>query len=67
LLFAALCFAGSQVCMFAINTLICNGTQRALDGTMFATLFNLAGMIFIYRFWDSITEDEWDNVDDIFA
>ncbi|KAI3637062.1 hypothetical protein MIR68_004768 [Amoeboaphelidium protococcarum] len=57
----------SQVMMFVLNVTICQGTSGNVDGTMFATLCNLAAIIFVYRFWDSITEDDWDNVDDIFV
>lgn len=67
-LYAALVFFGaSQALMYAVNGMICDATQRYVDGTALATLCNLIAMIFVYRFWDSITEDEWDNVDDVFV
>lgn len=50
-----------------LNQTICTGTNQSVDGSLFATVFNLAAVIFVYRFWDSITEDDWDNVDDIFV
>lgn len=63
----AFLFALSQVFTFVLNQTICTGTSNSIDGTVFATLANLASIIFVYRFWDSITEDDWDNIDDIFV
>ncbi|PVU94828.1 hypothetical protein BB561_002228 [Smittium simulii] len=37
---------------------ICNGTDQAIDGTMFATCSQILAVFSIYRFWYSITEDE---------
>jgi hypothetical protein len=56
-LFAALAFfVLSLVFTFAINTDICNSSKGAVNGTVFASVFNLVAVIFVYRFWDAITE-----------
>ena len=42
--------------MFVLNSVVCLGTNQTVDGTLFATLCNTVGVLFVYRFWDSITE-----------
>lgn len=53
----------SQVLMFVLNVMTCQGTGGSVDGTMFASLCNVTAMVFVFRFWDAITESEWDDVD----
>lgn len=42
-----------------ISRYICNGTNGAINGGLFETLFTLASVILIWLFWDSITEDDF--------
>eukprot|EP00158_Paraphelidium_tribonemae_P001517 Partr_v1_DN24501_c0_g1_i1_m19680 putative Export control protein len=62
---AAVFFIASQVLTFGVSMEVCRAS-KILEGTVIATFFDLASLVFIYRFWDSITEDDWDNIDDIF-
>ena len=42
--------------MFSVSGPICQGTNGASDGSLFASFCNLSAVLFVYRFWDSITE-----------
>ncbi|KAJ1673925.1 hypothetical protein EV182_004302 [Spiromyces aspiralis] len=55
---AIVTFALSQIFMLVISDNICDGTNGRIDGTMFSTLLNFVAMVFIYYFWNSITEDK---------
>lgn len=59
LIAAVVLFAIGQVFMYVINVHICNPTNGAINGTFFETLFTLFGVIMIWVFWSSITEDDW--------
>jgi hypothetical protein len=52
---AALLFAISQIFQYVISVHICNGSNGAINGGFFSTLF----IIMIWVFWSSITEDDW--------
>ena len=56
---AALLFAISQIFQYVISVHICNGTNGAINGGFFSTLFTLLSVIMIWVFWSSITEDDW--------
>ncbi|PSK45240.1 hypothetical protein B9Z65_2380 [Elsinoe australis] len=56
---AALLFAISQIFQFVISVYICNGTNGAINGGLFSSLFSLAAVVTIWVFWSSITEDDW--------
>lgn len=56
---AALLFAIGQVFNYAVSKYICEGTDGAIDGSLFQTLFTLLSVIMIWIFWSSITEDDW--------
>ncbi|PNS14539.1 hypothetical protein CAC42_3825 [Sphaceloma murrayae] len=56
---AALLFAIGQVFQFVVSVYICDGTNGAINGGLFQTLFNLAAVVTIWVFWSSITEDDW--------
>jgi hypothetical protein len=56
---AALLFAVGQVFQFVISTHICNGTNGAIDGSLFQTLFNILAVAMLWVFWQSITEENW--------
>ena len=38
---------------------ICTGTNGAINGGLFETLFTLLAVVMIWVFWSSITEDDW--------
>ena len=56
---AALLFAISQIFQYVISVHICNGSNGAINGGFFSTLFTLLSVIMIWVFWSSITEDDW--------
>jgi hypothetical protein len=56
---AALLFAISQVFNYAVSKYICSGTNGAIDGAFFATLFTTAAVGMVWYFWSTITEDDW--------
>jgi len=56
---AALLFAISQIFQYVISVHICNGTNGAINGGLFSTLFTLLSVVCIWMFWASITEDDW--------
>lgn len=58
---ALVSFAIAQVFMFVVSHYICSGTNHDVDGSLFSTLFTLISVILIWMFWNSITEDEFDE------
>lgn len=56
---ATLLFAIGQIFQYAISVHICNGTNGKINGGLFETLFTLLGVVTIWIFWSSITEDDW--------
>ncbi|KTW28093.1 hypothetical protein T552_01954 [Pneumocystis carinii B80] len=54
-------FIIGQLFNFLISKHICQGTQGKIDGSFIGTLFVLLSVILLYKFWDSITEDDWDE------
>ncbi|KAK3067819.1 hypothetical protein LTR53_015081 [Teratosphaeriaceae sp. CCFEE 6253] len=56
---AALLFAIGQVFQYVVSPHICTGTNGAINGGLFETLFTLLAVICIWIFWASITEDDW--------
>jgi hypothetical protein len=56
---AAILFAISQIFQYVISVHICNGSNGAINGGFFSTLFTLLSVIMIWVFWSSITEDDW--------
>ena len=56
---AGLLFAISQIFQYVISVHICNGSNGAINGGFFSTLFTLLSVIMIWVFWSSITEDDW--------
>ncbi|KAF2432182.1 hypothetical protein EJ08DRAFT_585984 [Tothia fuscella] len=59
LLLAALFFAIGQIFQFVISVHICNSTNGKINGGLFETLFTLLAVGTIWKFWSSITEDDW--------
>ncbi|KAF2722094.1 hypothetical protein K431DRAFT_222956 [Polychaeton citri CBS 116435] len=56
---AMLLFAIGQIFQYVISVHICNGTNGAINGGFFETLFTFASVVMIWVFWSSITEDDW--------
>lgn len=62
LLIAAVLLIGlGQAIMFFLNTQICTGTSQYVDGALFSTLATLLAMITVFKYWDCITADDWDD------
>ncbi|KAF4776265.1 chitin synthase export chaperone [Colletotrichum scovillei] len=56
---ALLLFAIGQIFNYVVSSHICNGTNGAIDGALFETLFTLLAVVAVWVFWSSITEDDW--------
>ncbi|KAI4208123.1 MAG: hypothetical protein LQ348_000323 [Seirophora lacunosa] len=56
---AALLFALGQIFQYVVSTHICQGTNGAINGALFQTLFTLLAVVMTWVFWSSITEDDW--------
>jgi hypothetical protein len=56
---AALLFAIGQIFQYVASVHICNGTNGAINGGLFSTLFTLLAVATTWVFWSSITEDDW--------
>jgi hypothetical protein len=56
---AAVIFATGQVFNYVVSKYICDGTDGAIDGALFQTLFTLLSVVLVWIFWSSITEDDW--------
>jgi hypothetical protein len=56
---AALFFAIGQIFQYVISVHICNSTNGKINGGLFETLFTLLSVTSIWKFWSSITEDDW--------
>lgn len=59
LIAATLLFAIGQIFQYVISVHICEGTNGKINGGLFETLFTLLGVVTIWTFWSSITEDDW--------
>ncbi|KAL2755158.1 hypothetical protein ACRALDRAFT_1077241 [Sodiomyces alcalophilus JCM 7366] len=56
---ALLLFAIGQIFNYVVSSHICKGTNGAIDGSLFQTLFTLLSVVMVWVFWSSITEDDW--------
>ncbi|RMD43225.1 hypothetical protein DV735_g1956, partial [Chaetothyriales sp. CBS 134920] len=56
---AALLFAIGQIFNYVISVHICNPTNGAINGAFFESFFTLLSIVTVWRFWSSITEDDW--------
>ncbi|KAF3343980.1 hypothetical protein VdG2_08038 [Verticillium dahliae VDG2] len=56
---ALVLFALGQVFNYVVSSHICDGTNGAIDGALFQTLFTLLSVVMVWIFWSSITEDDW--------
>ncbi|CRK18460.1 hypothetical protein BN1723_017656 [Verticillium longisporum] len=56
---ALVLFTLGQVFNYVVSSHICDGTNGALDGALFQTLFTLLSVVMVWIFWSSITEDDW--------
>ncbi|KAL7754290.1 hypothetical protein RI367_000271 [Sorochytrium milnesiophthora] len=65
LLLAVFLFAAAQAFTFFFSTMICKGAQY-IDGKLFSTLLTLGAYISVFKYWSSITEDEWEDFEDHF-
>lgn len=56
---AGLLFAIGQIFEYVISTHLCQATHGRINGALFETLFTLLGVVTLWIFWSSITEDDW--------
>ncbi|KAI8049608.1 chitin synthase III catalytic subunit-domain-containing protein [Syncephalis plumigaleata] len=61
LLLAVVAIAVAQVFIIVASNPICVGTNNRIDGSFIGTVLTATAVVFLYRYWDSITEDEWDE------
>ncbi|RKP10669.1 chitin synthase III catalytic subunit-domain-containing protein [Thamnocephalis sphaerospora] len=61
LLIAFVAMVMAQVFYILVSNPICAGTDGIIDGSFAATILTGVAAIFLYNYWDSITEDEWDE------
>ncbi|KAG5518513.1 hypothetical protein PMAC_002909 [Pneumocystis sp. 'macacae'] len=54
-------FMTGQIFNFVASRHICHAVRGQIDGSFIETIFLLISMILLYKFWDSITEDDWDE------
>ncbi|KAG8812755.1 hypothetical protein FRC17_001839 [Serendipita sp. 399] len=54
-------FVGAQSLFFFLGTPICQGTNKFIDSSFLATLFNTASMGVLFIAWKSITESDWED------
>lgn len=47
-----------QVLMYAFSEIICDNVEHYVDGLFFATLLNLLAVMMVYKYWDSITQED---------
>ncbi|GIZ37166.1 hypothetical protein CKM354_000062400 [Cercospora kikuchii] len=47
-----------QVLMYAFSEIICENVEHYVDGLFFATLLNLLAVMMVYKYWDSITQED---------
>jgi Chitin synthase export chaperone len=56
---SALFFAVGQIFNFLVSVHICTGTNGAIDGSLFETLFTLVSILLLWWYWISIVEGEY--------
>lgn len=56
---AGLLFAIGQIFQYVISTHLCQATDGKINGALFETFFTLLGVVTVWVFWSSITEDDW--------
>lgn len=56
LLLALVAFALAQVFYIVVSNPICAGTNAMVDGSFAATVLTGVAVVFLFRYWDSITE-----------
>ncbi|KAI9595327.1 chitin synthase III catalytic subunit-domain-containing protein [Syncephalis fuscata] len=61
LLLAVVAIALAQVFYIVASNPICAGTNSKIDGSFAGTILTGVAVVFLFRYWDSITEDEWDE------
>lgn len=59
LIAAAVAFAVGQIFDFVISVHICKGTNGAINGSLFETLFVLLSVILLWWFWINIVEGDY--------
>lgn len=64
---AAIFLALGLAFLFALNQMICKAANSQNDGTMIATISFMIASGLLFKFWDDITEDEWDNGSQVFG
>ena len=58
IVFGVFFFVIGQVILYALSDTICSKAEHYLDGTFFATITNLLGVMMVYKYWDGITTED---------
>ncbi|KAK9759974.1 Chitin synthase, class 7 [Basidiobolus ranarum] len=58
IILALVSFIAANVISSFVSKVICKGTNHYIDGSFFAVLFNLFAVMMVYKYWDSITNEE---------
>lgn len=58
--FGCLFLTIGQIILYALNDKICEGASHYFDGLFFATICNLLAIMMVYKYWDSITKEDFE-------
>jgi glucan phosphoethanolaminetransferase (alkaline phosphatase superfamily) len=58
---ALLAFILAQLFLLFINEPICNSTNGNMDTRWLGTVWTAIAVFFVYKFWNSVTEDDWED------
>jgi len=60
LIFGCLFFIVGQILLYAVGKEICEACSHYLDGLFFGTVCNLLAVMMVYKYWDSITKEDFE-------
>lgn len=60
IIFGILFFVIGQVILYVAGDKICESASHYLDGLFFATVCNLLAVMMVYKYWDSITKEDFE-------
>jgi len=61
---AAISFVLSQLAVFLLSKVVCNGSGAKIDGSFVATFLETLSVVLLYVAWRNITEEDW--TDDVY-
>jgi hypothetical protein len=60
IVFGVFGFIIGQVLLYALSETICDNVEHYVDGLFFATLLNLLAVMMVYKYWDTITREDFE-------